>query len=563
MRIDLNKKMIMSYCCIFLLICGVVGMSFITTNIMVSSTQNILTDTLPLGDAVDGMLDGLVNQETGLRGYIAFGDESFLEPYNLGKVEVEENIVIIEGYLEDHPELVSLLDEAKESIKSVQAFFEREIGLVKLGNLVVAQKSIGEGKEIFDAFREIHNRMNEQIEALKAEDWIRIKSQQRLCWFMLVVSLLVVVGLMVVISLYINKKITKPIVAISDTVISIAKGNLDVKVISVKNNDEIGDLVYAINCMVKNLRQMLEKVSVASNQMIESSEELAAAAEESTQANESIAKGASDNLAISNEQIQQVSSVSCAMTQMNKEIQQIVNNCEQMSVLSKNSADATAKGIVTVHEVVDQMQAINTSSANTEDIILSLEEHSSEIVKIVDMISAITEQTNLLALNAAIEAARAGEYGKGFAVVANEIRVLAEDSQSSANKITEFVIQMQEQIKNAVGLVQQGNETVREGLQKTNEVSKAFEMIADNFNEVNVKIGVVSEYVSAISDDSSQMVISLQQVRSAAEEGVKSNECNLAATQEQLATAQQIAASAQVLSSLAEELNTQVAKFVI
>lgn len=59
-----------------------------------------------------------------------------------------------------------------------------------------------------------------------------------------------------------------------------------------------------------------------------------------------------------------------------------------------------------------------------------------EISKAAEGIISIASQTNLLALNASIEAARAGEAGKGFAVVADNIKTLAEESNTMAGEIT-------------------------------------------------------------------------------------------------------------------------------
>lgn len=78
--------------------------------------------------------------------------------------------------------------------------------------------------------------------------------------------------------------------------------------------------------------------------------------------------------------------------------------------------------------VITQLQSL------TENINASMEAINSSVTgfsKMTRNISDIARQINILAINASIEAARAGEYGKGFAVVAEEVRSLAEHSQSA------------------------------------------------------------------------------------------------------------------------------------
>lgn len=83
----------------------------------------------------------------------------------------------------------------------------------------------------------------------------------------------------------------------------------------------------------------------------------------------------------------------------------------------------------TIHHIVEE--AVHK--------VRSLEQHSQDINKLVQVINGIAEQTNLLSLNAAIEAARAGESGKGFAVVAEEVRKLADGVSDSVQDITRIV----------------------------------------------------------------------------------------------------------------------------
>jgi methyl-accepting chemotaxis protein len=192
-----------------------------------------------------------------------------------------------------------------------------------------------------------------------------------------------------------------------------------------------------------------------------------------------------------------------------------------------------------------------------------LSETSANIDEIVRSITSISGQTNLLALNAAIEAARAGEQGRGFAVVAEEVRKLAEDSQSSAEGIAELIDAIQSQTIQAVSAMEEGMATVDNGFEAVNRNRQLFFDISGAvrmFHESSVEIAGLAH---SIATDAGRVRERIEEVASVAEESSASTEEVSASTEETSASSQQLTAAAQRVSQTAVSLKELAGRFSV
>lgn len=373
----------------------------------------------------------------------------------------------------------------------------------------------------------------------------------------IIIVLLIVSGAI----FYIAEKISKPIKILEKAANCIAGGNLNISKITISSKDELGRLAFAFETMVKNLRGLVHKIGDSSQQVADSSEELTASAEQSAQAANSVATSISETATAVEDQ---AITIYNAMTLIEK----IATTIHQESVKTQNTVNivneavnSAKKGDKAADTAIKQMSNIRKKVDNSANVVGELGEYSKEIGQIVETISNIAGQTNLLALNAAIEAARAGEQGRGFAVVADEVRKLAEQSQEAAKHISGIIGDIQRKTEDAVNVMLDGTQEVRQGSEIVTQAGEAFRDIDKHISEVATIAQESADDMNKLTIASQKVLDSMKKTQQISHDISGQTQSISAATEEQSASMEEIASSSQSLANLAQNLQTAIRNF--
>ena len=376
----------------------------------------------------------------------------------------------------------------------------------------------------------------------------------------IIITAISIIIAMIVAYLFSTKSIINPIKKLEKLMKRAGDGDLTVS-INIKSNDEIGELGYSFNDMIKNQDEIVRNVSTASEQLNAASEEMAASSEEISATTEEISATMSQVAQDAERQNESIVDVSGVLVQLSSLVQLAQNRAKSTSLNAVNTKAVADLGRDKVEETVKAINIISKGSDETSEALQSLNTLSVKVGGIINTINSIAEQTNLLALNAAIEAARAGEHGRGFSVVADEVRKLSEESNGKAKEISTLVSEMIKQTQNAVTAMERAKVEVDNGVVIVSETDKAFINI---INAIESIVEHVNEILDITGDEvaSSDKVIKLiNEIATITESNTANSENVSSATVEQAIAINNLTATAEETSAMAEELTKLVEKF--
>lgn len=475
-------------------------------------------------------------------------DNNIIEDYK--KIIVnEEDTQLFTQFQND---LTSWRDAREKCIKLVQSnnYEEAQIYFVKVGEY---------GEKMFAT-------LDKQIELrtkLGEADYLSsvalYKSSRNSMIGIIALGFVLAITLGLLISNMISKRFKKILVFTE----AMGEGDLT-STIDIDSKDEIGGVVKALNKSVGNMQNLVSQITLSSQNISASSEELSATVEEISSKMEVVNQSAQEISRGSEELSATTEEVSSSV----EEISRGINSLAVRAIGSERSAKEIQERAIEIKDKGKKASKIagDIYKERSRNILKAIEEGKvvEEIKVMAESIANIASQTNLLALNAAIEAARAGEQGKGFAVVAEEVRTLAEQSESTVTNIQSVIIQVQQAFSN----LSHNSQNVLNFMEQN--VSKDYELLIETAIQYEKDAQFISnmsqEIASAtklMSESIEQVSGAIQNVASTTEEAASSTEEIQCSINESSVAIEEVARAAESQSELAEQLIKMVQKFKV
>lgn len=374
----------------------------------------------------------------------------------------------------------------------------------------------------------------------KASAWVELFGV--VCYVLL--ALLIV--LQVVIVLFVNRRLLRPMIRVKDNMQLMAQGDLSAEVGLEPDTSEVGMLVQAIYSTKIFLKSMVGDIRLSLNSMAQGKFDFTITKEYIgefdeiktslqtilTSLNDTLFKidGVSHEVSTGSKQVSSSAQLlSQGATEQASAVQQLAATINEISAQVRKTAENAKSTDILSSEAGQKLKRGNDEMEQLLSAMSEIEQSSKQIGKIIKTVNDIAFQTNILALNAAVEAARAGAAGKGFAVVADEVRSLSGKSAAAAKETT--------------ALIERSVRAVANGTQIAASTAKTLQEVIDGEQRSSQMVRYITQASAEQAHSISQVTLGVEQISGVVQ-------TNSATAEESAAASEQLSGQAQLLRGL-------------
>ena len=575
MKLTVGKKIGIGFS-IAVLALAFIGITAYRSTLQLVATAEWVTHTQQVLAGLENSISTLKDVETGRRGYVITGEDTYLDPYHAGIGKVDVTLRELRTLTKDNEQQQRRLDGLEPAVAEFLRISKETVDIRRSGGFEAALKLVTTDKAK-QAMDDVRKRVGEMVAEEQALMKRRVmESDAAVAWTknMIVFCGIGAVILLIVVGYLITKNIALPLGEVTAAAEKIADGDIDVKLEAGDRADEVGVLVktfqrmcVSLNTLAGRARQIADgdlsiqikprtERDVLGNAFASMVAELRRIIQDLIDAVNVLASSASEIMASTTQLAASASETATAVTETTATVEEVKQTSQVSTQKAKYVADEAQKAVevarigkAAVEQTIEGMSSIRQQMSAVAESILSLSAQGQAIGEIIATVDDLAAQSKLLAVNASIEAAKAGEEGKGFAVVAQEVRSLAEQSKQATLQVRGILSDIQKATSSAVLATEQGSKAVESGVHQSTSSGDSIRSLAEN-------IAAAAQASSQIAATSQQQFVGMDQVAMAME-NIKT------ASTQTVASTKQAEVAAQQLHQLGQKLKQLIERFKI